>query len=226
MGKTFICYSHQDKERFVQGFYKRLLELGVDVSIDELDIIPGDNFPRKIFEECIDNCENFIIILSKNSINSEWVNEELDAGMVQKIEKGARLIPIIIDDLNIDEVPNRLRHITHHSVNDISNYDTDAKRIANICLGLYEKPEVKPPKVNKSKAGNYPSLSKMDAFVFDTLVDIAMQDDEEYIGVDTLLEKLSGILSYDEIEESLEVLKSTIYINIYRVVYRRNVYAV
>jgi len=206
---------------FVAGFYQKLIDLGVNVSIDELDIIPGDNFPRVIFEECIDNCENFIVILSPASIASKWVNEELDAGMIQKIEKGARLIPVVIDNLPVDRIPNRLRHLAYYKINDVTDYETDAERIANICLGNYERPEPKAPKIEPSRKSKNPSLNTIDARVFEKACEIAMEEDNDFIGVDKLIERLSNELSYDEIKESIEVLDSKLYFKIQRTIFSK-----
>lgn len=213
-GKTFICYSHKDKDRFVSDFYKKLMALRVDVSIDELDIIPGDNLPRTIFEDCINNCENFIIVLSADSIESKWVNEELDAGMIQKIEKGARLIPIVLDNLDREKIPNRLGHVYCYYIKDLTAINEDAKFIADVCLGKTQKHKPAPIKIDSTNMPKWPGFSDIDIQVLTGIIEIAMEDDEDYIDGDKLIEKLSDELSYDQIVETVEVLKSKFYIDI------------
>ena len=95
---VFICHSSKDKKRYVTEFATRLIERGIEAWFDKWEMKIGDSLVNKIFEEGIKNCDKFIIILSKNSIDSKWVKEELDAGVVEKIEKRTTIMPIIIDD--------------------------------------------------------------------------------------------------------------------------------
>src|SRR6266853_2823351 len=106
--KAFISHASKDKERFVLGFATKLREKGIDAWLDRWEIKPGDSLVEKIFEEGIKNANAFLVVLSFNSISKPWVREELDSGVVRKIEKSCRLIPILIDDC---EVPQALKHL-------------------------------------------------------------------------------------------------------------------
>src|ERR1017187_1997785 len=106
--KAFVSYASEDKDRFVLGFARKLRERGVDAWLDRWEIKPGDSLVEKIFEEGIKNADSFLVVVSSNSILKRWVREELDSGVVRKIEKTCRLIPVVIDAC---EVPQALKHL-------------------------------------------------------------------------------------------------------------------
>ena len=47
-----------------------------------------------------------IVVLSKVSVQKPWVREELNTSVANRISRGTRLIPVVIDDC---EVPESLR---------------------------------------------------------------------------------------------------------------------
>lgn len=213
-GKTFVCYAHVDRDRFVGEFYTKLMGLGVDISIDDLDIRPGDSLPRKIFEECINDCENFIIVLSENSIDSKWVNEELDAGVIQKIENGARLIPIVLDNLARESVPTRLGHVALHYIKDLDSIDNDAMYIANVCHGNHDRAQPKPRQKRVPKTVGIPRLKKVDSMVYESIIEHLMARDEDYLEVEELVEQIGTELTTEELSETLEVLNNELCIRL------------
>ena len=101
--KAFISHDSRDKERFVIDFATKLRKNGIDAWVDEWELKPGDSLTKEIFES-IDESDIFISIISKYNINSNWVEEELEAGFIRKIEDGLRFIPVVIDK-NIDLPP-------------------------------------------------------------------------------------------------------------------------
>ena len=95
--KFFVSYASEDRERFVEGFAKRLKDNGVDAWVAFWEMNPGDSLIEKIFDEGLANCDGVIVVLSENSVNKKWVREELNAAMVKKIEKDVKLIPLRLD---------------------------------------------------------------------------------------------------------------------------------
>src|SRR3954464_5104636 len=117
--KAFISHASEDKDRFVLAFAKKLSEKGVDAWLDKWEIMPGDSLVDKIFEEGIRNACAFLVVLSAKSVAKPWVREELDSGMVQKINKLCRLIPVVIDEC---EVPQALKHLKWVRIKDTEVY--------------------------------------------------------------------------------------------------------
>jgi hypothetical protein len=104
--RPFISHAHADKERFVLDFAKRLRGKGIDAWVDNWEMLPGDSLVDKIFNEGLKSCTAFIVVLSHNSISSKWVREELNAGIIKRIEDNTKLIPIRLDGC---EVPIALK---------------------------------------------------------------------------------------------------------------------
>src|SRR5881227_3407674 len=95
--KVFISHASEDKERFVLAFATKLRGKGIDAWIDRWEMYPGDSLVDKIFEEGLGHAEAFIIVLSRNSVEKRWVREELNTAVVKRIEKGTKIIPVVLD---------------------------------------------------------------------------------------------------------------------------------
>jgi formylglycine-generating enzyme required for sulfatase activity len=74
MGHIFISYSHKDKP-YVKKLYTTLREQGFDPWIDER-IDYGTRWP-KVIQDTLDACEVFVVVMSENSYESEWVQSEV-----------------------------------------------------------------------------------------------------------------------------------------------------
>lgn len=211
---AFISHSSDVKEKFVIKFAEKLMNKGVDAWLDIWEIKPGDSIVNKIFEEGIKNCQAFIIILSKKSINSKWVRQELDVAIIKQIENQIKLIPVLIDDV---EVPEALKAIAWVKIKDINKYDDSVKEIANSILGLSDKPEV----VNSPKFDlelyTINDLSKIDSIILKILVEFVLKNDK-YNRLLTPSEIIPLCAQYDisekDIEESLEILRDEGYVDI------------
>jgi hypothetical protein len=67
----------------------------------------GDSLRQKI-DEGLSSCAVFLVLLTPQSINKPWVNQEVDAGLIRKIEERARFIPVR-KDLPASALPPLLR---------------------------------------------------------------------------------------------------------------------
>lgn len=95
---TFISHSSKDKP-LVLKIADQLREKGVWLDTWEMDA--GDSLSDKI-EKGIDEARNFVIILSKNSIESSWVKYELNMAIIKYLSnENYRIITVRIDDVNI-----------------------------------------------------------------------------------------------------------------------------
>jgi hypothetical protein len=219
MGKTspkvFISHSSTDKERFVTHFATRLRDNGVDAWVDSWEMNPGDSLVDKIFEEGLKNCHAMIVVLSKNSVESKWVREELNAAMVKKIEKSAKLIPVRLDGC---EVPECVKHCIWQDVPDPANYDDEFKRILNSIYDQYDKPPIgEPPPHLRDDTPTMGDLSRIDSTILEAICRIAIDKEMPMIDGEPLVEKLKAVgISEAEIMESQEVLEGRNYIEVLR----------
>lgn len=97
----FICHSSSDKP-FVRQLVKRLSAEKVDSWLDEIQIRVGDSIHGKI-NEGLSRSDFFAIVLSKSSVQSRWVQEELSsASTMEKLSrKGVLLLPVLIEECEI-----------------------------------------------------------------------------------------------------------------------------
>src|SRR5687768_10326324 len=101
--KTFLSHSSKDK-KLVLEIARFLKDRGV--WLDLWDMEAGDSLSEKI-EKGIDDAKNFVIILSKNSIESSWVKYELNMAIIKFLSnENYKIIAVRIDDV---EVPLRLQ---------------------------------------------------------------------------------------------------------------------
>ncbi|HCC78560.1 MAG: hypothetical protein A2X25_09595 [Chloroflexi bacterium GWB2_49_20] len=98
MSKVFLSHSAIDKP-FVRRFDQALRGFGIDTFLDERDITIGQDIPQALFIE-IEKASHFLYFISKASIQSQWVQEELSlAKMREKSKRGMRVLPILIEDV-------------------------------------------------------------------------------------------------------------------------------
>ncbi|WP_217473443.1 toll/interleukin-1 receptor domain-containing protein [Streptococcus sinensis] len=117
MKKVFISHSSKDKDFFVRPLVNNLKKsLGEDRLVyDELTFESGAKIIEEI-RQTIDMTDLFVILLSENSLSSEWVKQEilwaknLDSNFLDE----QRIMPVIIDDITKDnqEIPEWLKNIT------------------------------------------------------------------------------------------------------------------
>lgn len=162
--KIFVSHASEDKDRFVLKFAERLRAHGIDAWLDKWEMYPGDSLVDKIFEEGIKNAQAIIIVVSKHSVTKRWVREELNAGVVKKINEGSQLIPVIIDNC---EVPEALAATLWAKIHDLANYDEEFNRIVDTVFNRREKPRLgQPPKYTQIAVDSLPGLTDTDALIF------------------------------------------------------------
>jgi hypothetical protein len=210
--KVFISHASDDKDRFVLKFATKLRENGVDAWLDRWEIKPGDSLVDKIFEEGIRNADVFIIVVSATSITKPWVREELNTGIVKRIENLCRLIPVVLDDCG---VPEALKHLLWVTIRDINDYEAELKRIVNTIFGTTEKPPLgEPPKHASTSIVDYlPDLTKLDNLVFAALCRQYLKVGEQLFSANEASQELKSLnLSDEEIIESIDILEGRGYI--------------
>lgn len=96
----FISYSQRDSV-FVDKMAKNLVTAKHHVWVDRWEMALGDSLTRKI-EGALTGADAILVILSKNSVESEWCKRELAAGLIRELEERKVLVmPCVIDDCAI-----------------------------------------------------------------------------------------------------------------------------
>jgi hypothetical protein len=208
--RVFISYATEDKNRFATDFATRLREEGVDAWYAEWEILPGDSLVDRIFEKGIGNMDAFIIVLSSISVTKRWVKEELDAAVVSRIERGTRLIPVLIEDC---EVPESVKATAWIRIADTAHYDHELKRVLAAIFEHRARPAIgsPPPYAATPRIGG---LSRADSTVLRRFVERGIEEGG-LISIDTeeVWEIVKGQgVPRQEFEDSLDVLNDNRYL--------------
>lgn len=100
MPNLFLSHTSIDKP-FVEKLAKDLKRIGVNVWFDKWEIRVGDSITWKI-EEGIRENDFLCIVLSPESLNSEWVKSELGSAWSKQMKtKRIIVLPILYRDCNI-----------------------------------------------------------------------------------------------------------------------------
>lgn len=96
----FISYSRRDA-KFVDQLSSQLIEKNIKVWKDDMKISAGDSLMDKI-QAGIKGASYFCIVLSKNALQSDWVQVETQQALSHETQKkDIVILPIVIDDCEI-----------------------------------------------------------------------------------------------------------------------------
>src|SRR5712692_9982699 len=98
--RVFISHSRQNRRRALR-LTKAVLQLGVDVWYDKWEILVGHNLADQIYAG-IRSSEFMLVLLTKASVQSKWVKEELDYARSAELERGGTIVvPVLSEDCEI-----------------------------------------------------------------------------------------------------------------------------
>lgn len=208
---VFISHSHEDKDRFVTQFAIQLRANGIAAWVDDWEILLGDSLVDKIFNHGLANAAAVVAVISANSVNSKWVKDELDAATVRRITGQCRLIPVIIDEV---EVPESVRHLLWVKITNMNSYEDDLRRIVDAVFERAEKPPLgAPPKYVRTTLDAIPGLTGIDTSVLRVACQRATDEGHFALNPQPIFDQLRKEgLSTAQIMESVEVLENGSYI--------------
>jgi len=94
MSSIFLSHNHKDKP-FARRLSERLKFHGISTWIDEAEIQVGDSLISKI-ESAIREFTYLGVILSPNSISSEWVSREVKMALTEEIQgRRVKVLPLL-----------------------------------------------------------------------------------------------------------------------------------
>ncbi len=201
--RAFLSYSHADRD-IATRVAERLQDGGIEVWFDKWEILPGDSLIKKIFEEGLSGADAFIVLLSQNSVQSRWVQQELDVAMVKRIEGVTRVIPVRIDEVQIPEALLPLRWVDM-----TQDFDRALHELEMAIFQVRERPPVgQPPKFVRDQLASVGGLSRiatvMGLFLASTgKYDVGL---EESFRAAKLSEELG--LSSEETDDAIDELES------------------
>ena len=96
--RAFISYSSKDKN-IADNLCSKLEAQGIGVWYAPRDVDPGDYATSIV--KAVKNCTHFIIIISKNSLSSNHVLNEIDLGFKQ-LDRHVRFYPLKLDNEELE----------------------------------------------------------------------------------------------------------------------------
>ena len=103
--KVFLSYTSDDAD-LAKRVADALQANGIDTWWDAWCITAGDSLRHKI-EEGLTDCTHFLVLLTPVSITKPWVNQEMDAALVRKLNDQCRFLPVRYN-LPASELPTLL----------------------------------------------------------------------------------------------------------------------
>ncbi len=137
----FMSYNRKDRS-FVDSLARNLVAAKHNVWMDRWELSLGDSLIQKI-QSALTKSSAILVILSKNSVQSEWCRKELSAGLVRELEeKKTVVMPCVIDDC---EIPLFLRDKLYADFRDDPDeafrlVDRSLAKISNFTQGSAESP--------------------------------------------------------------------------------------
>jgi len=100
MSRVFLSHAHEDKP-FAKRLTADLQKAGHGVWIDEAEINIGDSLIQKI-GDALDEVDYVIAVLSEASIDSPWVNRELDIASTREMQESRVVVlPVLIEKVRV-----------------------------------------------------------------------------------------------------------------------------
>lgn len=100
---AFLSHSSTDKP-FIRQLAADLTAAGIDVWLDEQRIRVGDSIPEAIAQGLAES-DHFLIAISHNSINSPWVQKELNNALVTEVQRrNVHILPLKLDDTEMPAI--------------------------------------------------------------------------------------------------------------------------
>lgn len=132
---VFLSHSSKDKG-FVRELDRALHAHRIDTCLDERDIGLGEDIPSWIYSS-IEEASHVCYVISKNSIHSRWVKDELSkASMIENERRGVFVLPILIDDSDVPITVRNKRYADFSNELDKPIHETSGFRLLLAALGF------------------------------------------------------------------------------------------
>ena len=98
--KIFLSHSSKDKQ-FVRWLNIDLRNRGHNTWMDEWEIKVGDSIPKKI-SHGIEECDFVIVVLTKEAVKSNWVENEWQTKYWDEVNEGkVKVLPVLLEECKI-----------------------------------------------------------------------------------------------------------------------------
>ena len=199
---VFLSYASENRalaRRIAEDFQRR----GIETFFGEWEIGPGDSIRAKI-DAGLGHCTHFVVLLTSESIDKPWVNTEIDAAFVMKVESRCKLIPLRFN-LALDRLSPLLRSLYVFA---LENYDQDIRELVDWIHDVSKKPPLGQPPAAISQASGKLGVSP----AAEAIVRLFVEQSEHGRKFDPMIKpddlRQSTELGDDDILDAAEELKS------------------
>jgi len=198
--KAFLSFAWEN-HALAERVAKELQANGIDTWWAEWSLRAGDSLRQKI-EEGLGECTHFIVLLTPESIHKPWVNQEMDAGLVRKLESQVRFIALR-SRLFAADLPLLLKGLLSPSIDD---FDSGIKQLIHDIHEISRKPDLGeiPSNAKHPQTGYSPAATAI-ARVFSEDTETGTYGDPQYATEE--LTKRTG-LSEEDVSDGLHELRS------------------
>lgn len=142
IGGVFISYAREDST-FVDKVYGRLQDEGANVWLDRHDAVAGPL--RRQIVDAIRMNDVVLLVLSKSSVNSNWVDHELKKALQKEVDEGRDVLcPVALDNAWHAKTKGhsewhevREKHVLDFS--DPHGFDTEFRKLVDGMKKYYSK---------------------------------------------------------------------------------------
>lgn len=178
MPSIFLSHSSKDKF-FVRELAAHLQAAGIRVWLDEAEIKIGDSLTKKI-GEAVEAADFVGAVLSANSVQSEWVQRELQVALQKEIH-GRRVVvlPILIEPVSI---PPFLKDKLYADFTVPDSFDRGLGALLR-ALGVAATPPPKPPPAaapRETRTAQGPIAAQRSRAGLETFEDIEITELDEH----------------------------------------------
>ena len=199
--RAFLSYAWEDRD-LAERLANALQLNGVDTWWAGWSIGAGDSLLQKI-DEGLADCTHFLVLLTPTSITKPWVNQEMDAGLVRKLNEETRFVAVR-SGLPASALPPLLKGMLSPSIDD---FDAGVPQLVNDIHGVSRKPSLGPPPALTAAAPStgYSPAAIAVAKVFVETSETAMFGDPQ-LTVTQLAQRTA--LSEDDVRDALHELQA------------------
>jgi hypothetical protein len=210
---AFISHATTDNDRFALPLDAALRARGIRTFFDQRDILVGQNFVDRIFDNGLGTADYVVLILSENTRDSAFVHKELTTAVVGAINGRLKaVLPVLIDGV---EAPMALLDVNHVRGSE-ATVEAVADQLRDAIFGRAEPPVAPPPPYIELPVHRIGRLEADDERVFVFAANLHLDAQRWHPAVSTHdILRVAAMYGMSEavVLESLEILKHEYFIS-------------